>query len=107
MDEIKTITAGVGSPDFDDILAMADAMRESIVPGFDWSDPHTMAKAITAAAMFAGTMFGQSIVVGIAKDGDRRRAGEMVLTNFRQGIAAGKRRGYRIAAELGEGGLEQ
>jgi hypothetical protein len=107
-EELKCTTTAHGEPEFDQILHMADVMRDSVVSAdFDWSDPTTTAKAITAAAMFAGMMFGQMIAIGLAADRDRRRAGEMVLKNFRQGTDAGKKRAFRIAGETSAGGLKQ
>lgn len=45
---------------------------------------------ITAAALFAGMTVGHMIAVGAMKEQDKRRAGQLVLTNFRIGVELGK-----------------
>ncbi len=54
-------------------------------------DPaHHTALTIAAAGFAGGYLSGASIVVGSVSEGDKRRMGEMMLTNFREGIKIGK-----------------
>ena len=74
-------------------MRMADVMRDALVatiPADDWS-PEKIGMAMTAAAALAGILFGQMIAIGAAQPGDRRRAGEGILKNFRTGIDLGQR----------------
>lgn len=94
MDEpLPRIVASAGSPDFDrttEIMsqmlgaAAMDQMRDGIEPA------HHTALTMAAAGYLAGYLAGASIVAGIAHDSDKRRMGEMLLTNFRQGVKIGK-----------------
>lgn len=55
--------------------------------------------AMTAAALFAGMTAGHMIAVGALDEKDKRRAGQMVLTNFRNGIELGKSEARRAMLE--------
>jgi hypothetical protein len=52
--------------------------------------PMNQSYAISAAALFAGMTVGHMIALGVLRDGDRRRAGQAMLANFRVGIEFGK-----------------
>ncbi len=58
---------------------------------------------MTAAAFFAGGLMGQLITIGAARDQDKRTATDAMATNFRAGIAAGKRAAARALVETTEG----
>ena len=46
--------------------------------------------AMSSAAQLAGQCFGNLLAAGVARDQDRRRAGETAMTNFRIGIQTGR-----------------
>ena len=52
--------------------------------------PRNQSLAMAAGALFAGMTVGHMIAVGAMKEQDKRRAGQVVLTNFRNGIELGK-----------------
>jgi hypothetical protein len=70
----------------------------------DSINPDAISHAATAAAIMAGTFFGNAIIGGLATDQDKRRAGEAFARNFKVGINIGKRQGERAAAEMPVGG---
>ncbi len=68
-------------------------MRIALAPVFNEHPddiPMNQSYAMTAAAMFAGMTAGHMIALGVLEDKDQRRAGMMVLTNFRNGVKVGK-----------------
>lgn len=52
--------------------------------------PMNQSYAMTAAATFAGMTAGHMIAFGALMERDKRRAGQMILANFRNGIEIGK-----------------
>lgn len=77
----------------DRIRDIITLMRMALAPMFnDDIDniPMNQSYTITAAALFAGMTAGHMIALGTMKDQDKRRAGEVVLKNFRNGIDLGK-----------------
>ena len=67
-------------------------------------NPDAISFAASAAAIMAGTFFGNAIIAGLATDQDKRRASEAFARNFKTGIEIGKRQGLRIAATMPVGG---
>ena len=67
-------------------------------------NPNAVSYAATAAAIMAGTYFGNAIIGGLATDQDKRHATEAFVRNFKSGIEIGKRQGLRAAAEMPVGG---
>lgn len=74
----------------EDMIAL---FRLALAPVFN-ADPENIpmnqSYAMTAAALFAGMTMGHMIALGAAIEKDKRRAGLMVLTNFRNGLTLGK-----------------
>ncbi|HEX5183558.1 MAG TPA: hypothetical protein VFW19_10455 [Allosphingosinicella sp.] len=69
-------------------------MRIALAPVFNGDPdklPMNQSYAMTAAALFAGMTAGHMIALGVLNEQDKRRAGQMLLTNFRNGIEIGKR----------------
>lgn len=60
--------------------------------------------AMTAACMFAGTLFGHMLYTGVARPQDKRRVTESMMRNFRAGIDAGLRQATRVEREMGGSG---
>ncbi len=58
---------------------------------------------MTAAVHFAGGLLGQLIVIGAAKEQDKRRATEAAATNFRAGIEIGRRSALRAVTKHTQG----
>jgi hypothetical protein len=72
-------------------------MRMALAPVFNADPdgiPMNQSFAMTAAALFAGMTAGHMIAFGALEEGDKRRAGQMMLTNFRNGIELGKREAH-------------
>lgn len=61
--------------------------------------PINQSFALTAAALFAGMTAGHMIALGNLEERDKRRAGQMVLVNFRNGIVLGKNEAQRAMLE--------
>ena len=106
-DPLPAIHAKVGDADFERILDIQQAMltaaafdrrRDDIDPA------HHTAMTIAAGGLLAGYLFGATIGAGIARDADKKRAGAMILTNFRQGIRIGK---DQALMSMTEGASEQ
>ena len=92
-DKLKLLEVRGDDPHMQDVERLAQSMHAgllSVFPEPEWT-PELLGKAITAAAMVAGHLFGQSIAIGCAKTGDQRRAGDAMLTNFRMGTKLGMR----------------
>jgi hypothetical protein len=67
-------------------------------------DPvHMTALLMSALPTFAGVLFGELVISGIAKDADQKRTADSAARNFRQGVKVGKARAVRIARETAEG----
>lgn len=90
---VPRVEASVGDPDFDRIMTIVQAMLTAAALDQlrDGHDPalHT-ALTMAAAGVLSGYLGGASIIAGLAHDKDKRRMGEMMLTNFRTGIGLGK-----------------
>lgn len=104
---IPRIKASAGSADFERIMEIMTAMvaGAAIDQKRDELDPrqHT-AYTMAAAGFLAGYLTGASIIAGTLDDRDKRRTGEMLLTNFRQGIQIGKENAMNSVAKMhGEG----
>ncbi len=107
-DQITTFEVGASSDEFATALRMADAMRDAVVAlDVDWADPQNHSFALTGAAIFAGTLFGQMVALGLCRPQDQRRAGELVLKNFRSGATAGRRVVARMSSDQSAGGMVQ
>lgn len=75
------------------IESMVAMMRISLAPIFNAdpdSIPMNQSYAVTAAAMFAGMTVGHMIALDVLLEQDKRRAGQAMLVNFRNGIEMGK-----------------
>jgi hypothetical protein len=92
-DIIPRVVAEQGSEDFERVLNIMAAMLTgaAVDQKLDDLDPakQTM-MTIAAAGVTAGYLAGASIIAGTAQDKDKRRIGEILLTNFRQGVKIGK-----------------
>ncbi|HVQ09543.1 MAG TPA: hypothetical protein VMS43_14015 [Allosphingosinicella sp.] len=77
-------------------------MRFALAPMFN-DDPENIpvnqSYALTAAALFAGITVGHMIALGVMKEQDKRRAGQVILTNFRNGIELGKNEARKAMLE--------
>lgn len=77
-------------------------MRMALAPIFNGDPddiPMNQSFAMTAAAMFAGMTAGHMIALGVLQDQDTRRAGQMILANFRNGIKIGKAEAHKAILE--------
>lgn len=102
LEPLPRIKASQGDPDFERIIDLVEAMMRGAAADQlrDYVDPaHHSAMTMAAAGVLAGYLAGASIIAGIASDRDKRRMGEMLLTNFRQGIGIGKSNALRTATE--------
>lgn len=96
--------AAPGNADFERIMDVVAAMlsgaaANQATDGLD--PPHHTALTISAAGVLAGYLFGATIIAGMASDKDTRRAGLMLLTNFRQGVKIGKDNAMRSIEPAG------
>lgn len=99
-DDIQLQTATSGSPEHERIVQMIEIFRASLAAcEVHWTDPMEASFVMTAASMFAGSVFGTLIATGVAEEKDKRRITESMAHNFREGIKAGKLRAERIRAE--------
>lgn len=96
-DQIEMREADRG--DREEIQRMVEIYRFATSQLIDAEDPNQISMAMAAACTFAGCMFGTLIIAGLAKDGDKRRVTESMMTNFRSGIDIGKQSALTIAAE--------
>lgn len=99
MAEPVPFSDAMGNPaDRERIEHFVALIRMVLAPVFN-SDPDDIPMnqsfAMTAAALFAGMTAGHMIALGALQDQDRRRAGQMMLTNFRNGIELGKAEAQR------------
>jgi hypothetical protein len=77
-------------------------MRMGVAPLLDRNRDHIpmlQSMQITAAALFAGMTLGHMIALGVAKEQDKRRAREVLLKNFRNGIDLGKQEARKAMLE--------
>lgn len=96
----ETRIAEGGSVEHNQVVAISQVFQQALSEALEGrTDPHELALAMTAASMFAGTIAGTLISVGLLTDKDKRRVTEMMARNFRSGIDVGKRRAMRIAEE--------
>lgn len=65
------------------------------------ADPNASGKLMCALSMFAGSICGELIGVGLVPEQQKRKIAESMSRNFRSGIDAGKRKVARVAAEEG------
>lgn len=79
------------------VLALERAAREHLADRPDKLEVAAM--ILTAGAVLSGGMFGRLLIVGAAKEQDKRRAAEACAKNFRSGIDIGKRAALRVGAE--------
>lgn len=93
--------------DQNEIFAMCELLRSAAAPvlagSIDTIDPNQIAKMHAAAAVFAGILFGELIVFGLAREQDKRRAADGVAKNFRSGIDIGKKHALRVAEMMAGG----
>lgn len=94
-DDLRTFTSSRGDPHFDRAIQFVEAFRGAIADML-FDDAQDLAIAQSAACLFAGMIFGTMIVGGMVEERDKRRAGEVALNAFREGIKVGKRRAMRI-----------
>lgn len=104
-DEIKIKLLDAGSADHDSIIQMVEIYRMATVANMagEGTDPNELARAMVAAVIYAGSIFGALIVAGFATDQDKRRACDSMVRNFRSGIEVGKIKATRLAKEGCEG----
>ncbi len=92
-DETPLAEAMHGDPDWERCHTLLSAMLSAAAADqrSDDMDPHHHTSLTMAAAgRLAGYLAGALIGAGIARDQDKRRMGEMLLANFRNGIVLGK-----------------
>lgn len=73
---------------------MIGLMRLGLAPLFNAESddlPMNQSLAMTAAALLAGMVAGHMLAFGALDEKDKKRASQMVLANFRNGIELGKR----------------
>ncbi|BBC99120.1 hypothetical protein [Sphingobium sp. YG1] len=93
-----------GDATFDQMTEFVEAYRATMAERISATDPNDMSVAMVAAMIFAGTLAGSLISIGLFRDQDKRRLLKTMEHNFREGIGVGQRRAHRIAAEqFGEG----
>ena len=73
------------------IIALMRMAMAPMLNGDPDNIPMYQSYSITAAALFAGMTAGHMIALGVMKEQDKRRAGQVVVANFRNGIELGKR----------------
>jgi len=98
-DEFKTFMVSHGDKKHEETVLWAETFRLAFTANSDPNDTDALAEAMTGAILFAGTLFGTSIIAGLADDKDKRRAVEAMARNFRTGIDVGKARALRIATD--------
>lgn len=88
------------------VFAMADAIREAMLPFMNEHElPHLISMSMTAAATYAGIQIGTLIAIGVARDQDKKRMVDMMTRNVRNGIDIGKKNTFRAAERVcGEAG---
>ncbi|MHA3791473.1 hypothetical protein [Sphingomonas sp. YL-JM2C] len=84
-----------------EIVKMVQFLHEASRPLFEGASDviGDRSKLMSAAATFAGAIFGELIIAGVVTDQDKRRGAEVMARNFRSGIDAGKRMALRVATE--------
>lgn len=99
---VPRVKTQAGDADFGRIMSIVQVMLigASADQRSDDHDPaHHTAMTMAAAGVLAGYLAGASIIAGTADDRDKRRMGEMLLSNFRQGIGIGKHNAMLAATE--------
>lgn len=61
-------------------------------------DPEELMKLATACCVYAGSLYGELVVLGAARDQDKRCFVKAMTENLRNGIDVGKRRAARVMA---------
>jgi hypothetical protein len=100
---IPTLVASEGDPTHVLCVELTERLRAAAVGSTGLDMPEEMALIMTAAAMFAGTIYGTMVAVGIETDTRPKRlreAGELVVRNFCTGVEVGKMRAERIEREM-------
>jgi hypothetical protein len=101
-DEINVLNAMDDPSQREAIEQIIMLMRIGVAPLLNRNQDHLpmlQSFQVTAAALFAGITLGHMIALGVAKDQDKRRAGQAVLKNFRNGIELGKREARKAILE--------
>jgi hypothetical protein len=102
IDDIKIRDASQDPEAREVIEQIITLMRIGVTPLLDKNQgclPPLQACQITAASLFAGITLGHMIAIGVAKDQDKRRTGQLVLANFRSGVELGKREARQAMLE--------
>ena len=97
--------AAPGTADFERVMDIVGAMLSGAATDQSEDEldpPHHTALTMTAAGILAGYLFGATIIAGLSSDRDTRRAGLMLLTNFRNGVKIGKDNAMRSIQPEGE-----
>lgn len=91
--------------DRETVMAMIDFLHTVTQPlrfgGDGLPDPNESGKLMCALAMFAGSICGELIGVGLVPDAQKKKLTDSMARNFRSGIDAGKRKVARVAAQEG------
>jgi hypothetical protein len=91
--------------DREHIEQLVALMRMALAPVFN-ADPDAIPMnqsfAMTAAALFAGMTAGHMIAFGVLLERDKRRAGQIMLSNFRNGIEMGKQEAQKAILSQSE-----
>jgi len=112
MTEVPLRTLAGDTPQAAEIIAIVELWRAAFAKSETMAgrgtpegvSPDAISFAASAAAVLAGTYFGNAIIAGLATDQDKRRASEAFARNFKTGIEIGKRQGLRVAASMPVGG---
>lgn len=96
---------GHGDPMFEVCLDAMNRMRAAVANVVtEAEDPRDgLTIIMTAAAMFAGVQGGTLLAMGALQNQDRRRMVETAMTNFRQGVEFGLKRGLHVGADVAGG----
>lgn len=98
-DDLKVRVLEQGDEQFDEMAIAVELYRSIMAAAVESPTPNDLSTHMSAAMVFAGTIFGSMIIGGIVRDQDKRRAVESAAHNFREGIEIGKRRALRIMQE--------
>ena len=103
--DVELKIAQPGSVEHDDTSEIITALHHATADlRLNADDPvHMTSLLMTALPTFAGILFGELVVMGIAKDSDQKRTADSAARNFRQGAKVGKARAMRLARETAGG----
>lgn len=106
MSEPHSFVAEHDSPEHALVVHLCEMFRMAVAATCPDEDaaPKFNSIAMTAACMFAGSLFGTMLYAGLARPQDKRRVTEAMMRNFRSGIDVGLRRGARVEKEMGGSG---